>query len=372
MSRRSIQVFNMSFLDMITNFLGAVIILFLLAMVDQGGSSKAQFSPKFFGSVTVDSSKNRIFGDFDRVFRSVKPNDTILVVVKDFGQSPENGAKDATGREVVYLPCNKQHFPSVPCPPPCPPPGTCSIVASFENGPCNNGGTPSNTTDDTYTAKVTVKRAGECGTSWRDNSGGSGAYDVAKNYGPFRIADGTKELKIADANDAKSVFSLKIIPPPSCSETKSGPNKPTVMPPIEYGKINFVAYWGDRTNKINLWLRVPGGDWAKTSGGSSNGTKWSDYTVKSGSGPIKIPKQVGEIFYQDTPKPGTYEVWLHNTDPKRASQKVQFWASSKDRPATNVADEATIEYSDKSPKSGGGKLVMVIEVGADGSIRRIK
>jgi PQQ-dependent dehydrogenase (s-GDH family) len=92
----------------------------------------------------------------------------------------------------------------------------CIISASASNIVCNDAGTPTVTTDDTYTFDVTIQNTGACAASWTGD-GTIGTYGVAKSFGPYLISGGNKTLTFNDLNNATATTSVTANAPAPCS-----------------------------------------------------------------------------------------------------------------------------------------------------------
>src|SRR5699024_1922608 len=94
----------------------------------------------------------------------------------------------------------------------------CEITAEFKNIFCDDNGTPTDPTDDTYTVEIFVN--GEnTGSAWFSSDGRwTGNYDQTQTLGPFSISDGNQHLTLIDANDPSCRTNITIQPPESCSE----------------------------------------------------------------------------------------------------------------------------------------------------------
>ena len=93
MSRRSIQVFNMSFLDLMTDALGAVILMFLIV---PKGRSIADATAGRIPQVKDTAYMKLGLGDHslwnvlpDTTVKKLKVGDTLLVIVKEYKQMPK-------------------------------------------------------------------------------------------------------------------------------------------------------------------------------------------------------------------------------------------------------------------------------------------
>lgn len=102
MSRREIEMFNLSFLDILSGALGAV--LFLFIVVPKGGKSPELNKPL---AITLDTVQGKFFGNLPDSLWSARPGDSILSLVINYDRMPE------------FMECP----PPVRCPecPKCPP-----------------------------------------------------------------------------------------------------------------------------------------------------------------------------------------------------------------------------------------------------------
>ncbi len=103
------------------------------------------------------------------------------------------------------------------------PPMTCSdqcaISATNTTPICDDNGTPSDPSDDTYTFDVTVMGS-NTGSSWtaNDPNGTSGSYSTSTTFGPYNISDGDISFMITDGTDSGCTESIMIIAPATCSD----------------------------------------------------------------------------------------------------------------------------------------------------------
>ena len=101
------------------------------------------------------------------------------------------------------------------------PPESCSddcgvqLTASAPN--CQNAGTHSDPSDDTFTIDVYIEGANGTG-GWVSNLGDSGSYGQTITFGPFLIQAGTVNLVIQDAGSAGCETELFLNPPETCSQ----------------------------------------------------------------------------------------------------------------------------------------------------------
>lgn len=110
MSRRSAQMFNLSFLDLLSGALGAVIFLFIIT--PKGGEPSAKV-PQVIAS--IDTSQQQIFGFLPDSLMNKNAGDTLLVLI--------SGWKEMPGTE---------ECPPIPPPTPCPVCPRCPAVKNSE------------------------------------------------------------------------------------------------------------------------------------------------------------------------------------------------------------------------------------------------
>ncbi len=103
------------------------------------------------------------------------------------------------------------------------PPATCSnqcaISATTANVLCNDNGTPSDPSDDTFTFDITVTGS-NTGTGWNANdpNNTTGNYDVATSFGPYPISGGALNFTVTDDTDSGCTASVSVTPPATCSD----------------------------------------------------------------------------------------------------------------------------------------------------------
>ena len=95
----------------------------------------------------------------------------------------------------------------------------CLIDAVVMDVTCQDQGT-ADPSDDTFTFEVTVSGQYNFGNGWRTVGTDpivNGQYGESYTFGPYLIADGAVDLKIADAQDITCFVELDVDPPASCS-----------------------------------------------------------------------------------------------------------------------------------------------------------
>jgi SdrD B-like domain/HYR domain/PA14 domain/Secretion system C-terminal sorting domain len=95
----------------------------------------------------------------------------------------------------------------------------CSITSIVSNIQCNNNGTPTVTSDDTYTFTVLVNSNGSCTGGWTSGTA-SGSYGASANFGPFLISGGNKTL-VFTSTTGQTTSATAIAPAPCSSGTTS-------------------------------------------------------------------------------------------------------------------------------------------------------
>lgn len=83
MARRKNQLFNLSFLDLLTSALGAIIFLFIIT--PKGGMSAADVRQ---ATVYIDTTNLKIFGELDDSLKYKRVGDTLLTVLVDYKSMP--------------------------------------------------------------------------------------------------------------------------------------------------------------------------------------------------------------------------------------------------------------------------------------------
>lgn len=106
----------------------------------------------------------------------------------------------------------------VPVQPPPTCSGLCAITQSLvENVSCNDAGTPTDPSDDTFTFEVTLDGLNLSG-NWVSSEGTMGSYGVATMLGPFPISGGDLMLDITDAEAPDCGTTVQVMAPPPCSD----------------------------------------------------------------------------------------------------------------------------------------------------------
>ncbi|MBR9920664.1 MAG: T9SS type B sorting domain-containing protein [Bacteroidetes bacterium] len=96
--------------------------------------------------------------------------------------------------------------------------GLCNISASATVPVCDDNGTPSDPSDDTFTFDVTVSGS-NTGPGWsaNDPNNTSGNYNVPTSFGPYPISGGPLNITIVDAIDPGCITAFAVNPPAPCS-----------------------------------------------------------------------------------------------------------------------------------------------------------
>lgn len=365
----------MSFLDMMTNFLGAVIILFLLAAKEMG---KRPFpNVKATATVVYNDVTKSIDGKLDATVltnTTLQAGDTILVIVgKTTSEKPVVADQrptqpQYTGPAGVQLNDNqvvvdrKEYEEALKNPKEA----ECAIIADvLKISPCNDKGTPANGDDDTYTVDVKVSAAGKCAASrlWKDNKlSGVTGYDKIKTY-TFKVKDGPQTIAITDMGGDASK-SITVNPPPSCVK-KDAPTavagEHTAFPPPP--GLNFQIEFDEQSGNVDLYVEKDG-RWAY--GGRPNDPqigRWSDERggwLSPGKSGVERVRQLEPL------QPGTYKVYAHYKKGSPPSMKVSLFVSSQKARQAQKFDYLVSQSKD-SPKNGGGLFMKTVTVNANGS-----
>lgn len=94
----------------------------------------------------------------------------------------------------------------------------CDIIsAGLDNIICDDNGTPTDPSDDTYTFTLTVSGY-NVSDSWDSNLGVSGDYETVVTFGPYPISEGDKTVSITDAAEAECQIEITVPAPETCSD----------------------------------------------------------------------------------------------------------------------------------------------------------
>lgn len=110
-------------------------------------------------------------------------------------------------------------------PAPCSTNDPCAISANAGSPNCNDNGTSTDPTDDTYTFSLTVTGT-NTGAGWTTTILGqpqSGAYGTPTLMGPFPIAGGNLNFTVSDADDSSCSAPVSVTVPAPCSNGGPGP-----------------------------------------------------------------------------------------------------------------------------------------------------
>ena len=143
---------------------------------------------------------------------SIRPHDTILVVIDTFLAMPDG--------EIVVV--TKNGGDDYPPPIPIPPtitvePGStkCLVSIGLNNVTCANNKTPEDPDDDTFYFDMQVSGTNTGSGGWVANIGGkavSGAYDVPKRVEGIKITKTPYTLSVADAQKTDGKASTQSSP----------------------------------------------------------------------------------------------------------------------------------------------------------------
>ena len=366
----------MSFLDMMTNFLGAVIVLFLLAAQNPPPknidycSVTATFDPR--SKLLFDTLSNPLYP-----VNGLKIGDTILVVIRhlDTLKLPKMSVtvvaeNESTERRAAEVDRPKSY--TLPPATPSVPLGKCSISAAYaENIRRDENRTPLNCSDDTYTFDVRALHSGDCNSiGWKDNQGFVRQYNAAIHYGPFPCNKGNVKITLTDiANPSLSTTVEGVVPkclaPDLTIESTSNAGEALA------GPIVFNLSWDDPFDNVDIFVKkdgrwVYGGHQTEASIGT-----WTDKRVKVGL--LYRPRTSTESVVQfEKSIPGTYHVYgfFKKSKSGRKNIKCTLGALSKKVYASSKTSEHILSLDTKSPREGGGKLLGEFTILADGSIQK--
>ena len=322
--KQDISSFSLiSFVDLLTGALGAVILLFILTPKQKCAEWVVQGN---FPTVELwkDLNKGFVFGEIPdsmKQFAWLK-GDTLLVVIADYKKMPVDtvlGMYETPDRGGRYGGAGggggsgeKQQ--------PKPPEPVCGISASKSPLRCNDPNTPNDPNDDTYTFDLTVKGANAGKSGWKGKIGKltiSGKYDIPLKVGPLMISEGVQLLEVIDNENGKCVYTDYINPPKECS-----------VPPVPRGHASssiegrFVAeiHWKDRKQEVDLIVEKSNVKcWANNK--KTNFGKW---------GPEKGEKIQEYINFNQDPKPGAYDIKVHNYRSKQGPVDVEGSVTIRD------------------------------------------
>lgn len=116
MSRRKTQLFNLSFLDLLTSALGAIIFLFVIT--PKGGESAALQQQ---AAVYFDTSQMKLYGDLHDSLLQKGAGDTLFAVVIGHKSLPKPAAQKVE-KPIAYQPPVRQEWPKPKASKPTPKP----------------------------------------------------------------------------------------------------------------------------------------------------------------------------------------------------------------------------------------------------------
>ncbi|MCB0631185.1 MAG: DUF11 domain-containing protein [Lewinella sp.] len=94
----------------------------------------------------------------------------------------------------------------------------CDIVsAGLQDIICDDNGTPTDPSDDTYTFTLTVT-GNNVSDTWDSNLGVSGSYGTPVTFGPYPISEGDKTVSITDSGEAECRVEITVPAPETCSD----------------------------------------------------------------------------------------------------------------------------------------------------------
>ncbi len=97
---------------------------------------------------------------------------------------------------------------------------SCDITATATTAVCDNNGTATDSSDDTYTFSVTVTGSNTA-SGWTASNGTTGNYGVSVSFGPFAISGGDQNITITDNDDSGCTTLINVEAPMTCSMSSS-------------------------------------------------------------------------------------------------------------------------------------------------------
>lgn len=95
----------------------------------------------------------------------------------------------------------------------------CEIISvGLEDLLCDDNGTPTDPSDDTYTFSVNVTGFNLSGEGWTSNLDVDGDYNTEVSFGPYPINEGGQSLVITDNADPNCQISIEVPAPETCSD----------------------------------------------------------------------------------------------------------------------------------------------------------
>ncbi|MCC7244348.1 MAG: hypothetical protein IT269_01600 [Saprospiraceae bacterium] len=268
----------MSFLDLITNYLGATTILLLVAM-------------KYYQETPGPSIKHMVDGNYDPLHSTliadvntqvagVKEGDSIMVVVRSTQVQYKPGQQNGGGG-------NTPRDPSI-----------CGIYPKIMDIRCDNNGTANDPSDDQFTFDLQVEKNGPCrGSRWKSADGQSGRYNATVHFGPFLIREGNREIRVSDDSDPSVQANITAYAPPPCSGNAPAPEQCTIYAAAQNVTCNGQGSKNAQDDTYTFELLVTkngpcGSSWAAAG-------KTGQYTSPVLFGPYKISQGVQKITVTD-------------------------------------------------------------------------
>ncbi len=348
----------MTFLDLMTNMTGAVMILMLFAMIDAG--KKVCPSIPHSGRIVFDPETGKFTGEIEHRGQAVENGDSILVAVTGFQPFPKPGEVPQCPPCTLPhggKPCDRNH-----CPDPDRhklqdpgPPKECSIALSTQVSGCEG--------NDTYTVRVSVtKVGGACATAWTDGKG-TWAYGSEAKFGPYAIAEGNKTITVWDSQNTGMRRTVTVMPPPKCSG--GGGNSQVVV--VEQNKVGYVPpgrrvilFWENEASNIDIIVEKYGG--GKIRGGQ-NDKSWGEWYRDKAKWMGRRSTEEGVKIYTT----GRYTIYAKNKTGRSgpALQKVKLALTN------SIGTRESQEYDFDVSKDSDELLLAEIEI-AERGIKIIK
>ncbi|HNG91100.1 MAG TPA: hypothetical protein PK858_12875, partial [Saprospiraceae bacterium] len=304
----------MTFLDLMTNMTGAVMILMLFALKE--GQKKPCPSIAHQGKVYYDRSSGKVFGDLAPSAAPVEESDSVLVVVSGLQPFPQPGDGCPPCPPSGSARCARTHCDDPNCSKNPEPKGECSIALSTQVSGCQG--------NDQYSVRLWVTKAGgSCATTWTDGSGRAWPYETEVILGPYPIAQGGRSISVWDSQQPSLRRSAAISPPPKCSGggPAAGSGGPTVVQVSKVGYVppgrRVILFWENEASNLDIVVEKENSGRIR---GNQNDKPWGEWYRDKSKWMGRRSTEEGVKFYAT----GAYKVYAKNKTGRSgpASQKV--------------------------------------------------
>jgi len=276
----------MSFLDLITNYLGATTILLLVAMKYYQETPCPAIVQRVEGG--YDPLRQEVRASVNTAVKSLEVGDTIMFVVQELAnfQAPAQSGQGNGGGAM----------PPVD-------PAVCSLYPTVKSQRCDDAGTANDPSDDRFWADILVEKYGPCRSSrWKTADGLNGRYQSTVTLGPYLIREGIRELRFADENDKTAMAKLTLYPPPPCSGNAVSTDACTIYAAAQNVNCDGQNTQNGSDDTYTFELLVTkngpcGNNWTAV------GSKSGRYGTSVPFGPYKISQGIQKITVADSQNP---------------------------------------------------------------------